>query len=364
MGRFLLNTIFGKDNFVNEIIWRKRAGGGNDSKFIANEHDNILFFAKNINFLKTNGFKRELAKYKYDNGYYLIKPLNDTSLQDSKGLHYDIKLPNGKILEGDKHQWKISKSTFDKYLKENKIIFKEKSVYYKHYIDIQKDLLPPSIFYNQGFNATGTRDLKELDLYNFSKNKPTSKPEKLLIKLIDIGSNENDFIIDFFMGFGSTISTAHKLKRKWLGVEMGEHFETIVLPRMKKVLAGVIVGISKELEKEKRLNKGGFFKYYSLEQYENILKKAEYKNNIKTSPLLGLKGIKIKENNAYYTFERIYPDKKIDLAETISNLLGEKIIKITKDKIYLESKEIDLNNLTFANYPELKSLIYWGESYA
>ena len=364
MGRFLLNTIFGKDNFVNEIIWRKRAGGGNDSKFIANEHDNILFFAKNINFLKTNGFKRELAKYKYDNGYYLIKPLNDTSLQDSKGLHYDIKLPNGKILEGDKHQWKISKSTFDKYLQENKIIFKEKSVYYKHYIDIQKDLLPPSIFYNQGFNATGTRDLKELDLYNFSKNKPTSKPEKLLIKLIDIGSNENDFIIDFFMGFGSTISTAHKLKRKWLGVEMGEHFETIVLPRMKKVLAGVIVGISKELEKEKRLNKGGFFKYYSLEQYENILKKAEYKNNIKTSPLLGLKGIKIKENNAYYTFERIYPDKQIDLAETISNLLGEKIIKITKDKIYLESKEIELNDLTFKNYPELKSLIYWGESYA
>ena len=63
-------------------------------------------------------------------------------------------------------------------------------------------------------------------------------------------------------------------------------------------------------------------------------------------------------------FEKIYPDKQIDLAETISNLLGEKIIKITKDKIYLESKEIELNDLTFKNYPELKSLIYWGESYA
>ena len=53
---------------------------------------------------------------------------------------------------------------------------------------------------------------------------------------------------------------------------------------------------SLSLEKENKLNKGGFFKYYSLEQYEDILKKAEYKDNIATSPLLGLKGIKIKDN--------------------------------------------------------------------
>jgi len=192
----------------------------------------------------------------------------------------------------------------------------------------------------------------------------TQKPEKLLERIVKASSNKNSLVLDFFAGSGTTLAVSQKLNRKWIGIEVGEHFESIVLPRMKKVLAGVIVGISKELEKENKLKKGGFFKYYSLEQYEDILKKAEYKNKIETSPLLGLKGIKIKDNDAFYTFERIYPDKRIDLAETISNLLGEKIKKITKDKIYLETKEIDLNDLSFKKYPELKSLIYWGESYA
>jgi hypothetical protein len=214
------------------------------------------------------------------------------------------------------------------------------------------------------------KDMNSIMIQSYVKEKVeiaqqlTQKPEALLKRILLVSSHERSLILDFFTGSGTTLATAHKLKRRWIGVEMGEHFETIVLPRMKKVLAGVIVGISKELEKENKLNKGGFFKYYSLEQYEDILKKAEYKDNIVTSPLLGLKGIKIKDNDAHYTFEKIYPDKQIDLAETISNLLGEKIIKITKDKIYLESKEIELNNLTFTNYPELKSLIYWGESYA
>ncbi len=304
LGRFLLNEIFGKENFISNIIWNYSWGVRTESRW-NRKHDNILMSTKTESFIfNVNDVLEE-------------RKISESTLQR-------LKYKGALITDGNKGRGK------------------------------EENALPSDVWYIATINGMATE----------KTNFQTQKPEKLLERIIKASSNENSYVLDFFVGSGTTIATAHKLKRKWIGVEMGDHFESIVLPRMKKVLAGVIVGISKDLEKEGKLNKGGFFKYYSLEQYEDILKKTEYKNDIKTSPLLGLKGIKIKENDAFYTFDRIYPGKNIDLAETISNLLGEKIKKITKDKIYLETKEIDLNNLTFEKYPELKSLIYWGESYA
>ena len=83
-------------------------------------------------------------------------------------------------------------------------------------------------------------------------------------------------IIDFFLGSGTTSSVAHKMGRKWLGIEMGEQFNTIILPRMKKVLAGDNIGISKDIN----WKGGGFFKYYSLEQFEDSLSKVNYSENV------------------------------------------------------------------------------------
>jgi len=68
--------------------------------------------------------------------------------------------------------------------------------------------------------------------------------------------------------------------------------------------------------------------------------------------------IDFENEKLFYAFDKLYPN--VDIAETISNLIGEKIIKITKDKIILENREINLDDLTFENYPELKPLIYWS----
>lgn len=233
--RLLIDNIFGEENFVSNIIWRKRAGGGNDSKYIAVEQDYIFFYAKNIDLLVTNGIKRtNIKKYKQDDkGYYLEKPLNETSLQDSAGLHYDIRLPNGKILKGNEHQWKMAKSTFLSRLERDEIIFKSNDkVYYKHYIDINSNLVPSSIWYDLALNADATKDIKNLFGY---KNFDTPKPEKLLKRILDITSKENSIILDFFAGSGTTCAVALKLGRKFLGVEMGEHFYKVIIPRLKKL---------------------------------------------------------------------------------------------------------------------------------
>ncbi|MGN8593829.1 UNVERIFIED_CONTAM: site-specific DNA-methyltransferase, partial [Campylobacter jejuni] len=70
------------------------------------------------------------------------------------------------------------------------------------------------------------------------ENNLTQKPEALLQRIIKASSNENSIVFDYHLGSGTTIATAHKLKRKWLGVEMGEHFYKVIIPRMKKVLNG------------------------------------------------------------------------------------------------------------------------------
>ena len=176
----------------------------------------------------------------------------------------------------------------------------------------------------------------------------TQKPEELMQALIEATSNPNDIILDFFCGSGTTLSTAHKSKRKWIGVEMGNYFENITLARIKEVLAGKgnhePCGISKGVNWQG----GGFFKYYELEQYEDVLKRANYNptekelqkidfnfSNLENgerarkkkeidevfslSEKLAGKGLEIdlKKEKARFVYEKLYPD--VDIAESISD---------------------------------------------
>ncbi|EAH6881037.1 site-specific DNA-methyltransferase [Campylobacter jejuni] len=362
--KILCDEVFGEENFVANVIWRKRAGGGNDSNHIAVEQEYINIYAKNIEHLKTYGIARtNISQYKKDEkGYYLEKPLNDTSLQDSPGLHYDIKLPSGKILKGSEHQWKVSENTFYSRLERDEIIFKNNDkVYYKHYIDIASNLKPSSIWYDFVLNADATNEIK----LNFeNKIFDTPKPEKLLKRICDIGSNQNSLVLDFFVGSGTTIATAHKLKRKWLGVEMGEHFYKVIIPRMKKVLNGFVCGISKEVE----FKGGGAFRYYELESYEESLENCEYilsSDNAlidyrKSRKLI--KGLK-KGENIYLDMSKY--DKNFDIFVTMSNLLGLKIKNIFIDDNGIKScrfengDTVNLENIDLIKYPKLKNLIWW-----
>jgi hypothetical protein len=181
--------------------------------------------------------------------------------------------------------------------------------------------------------------------------------------------------MDFFLGSGTTTAVAHKLKRKWIGIEMGEHFYSVVLPRMKKVLAYDKSGISKEKDVKEKYNEnnaGGFFKYYELEQYEEILRKAIYlepkgKNTLfdkdfnylfSTDPkMLDAIELDYENNKVKVDLTKIYPEKQIDIAETLSNLLGKWIKKITSDFVEFENGIIIyLKNL---DYKLIKPLIWW-----
>lgn len=195
-------------------------------------------------------------------------------------------------------------------------------------------------------------------------------------------------ILDFFLGVGTTVAVAHKLNRKWIGVEMGPqlgHFyygeegkKLGVLGRMKIVLSGdqKFVAIDKprrpHLSKDVNWQGGGFFKYYELEQYEDTLRNVKYEDStlfevpgespysqyvfMKDKKLLNTLEIDYKKDKVKVDLSKLYSD--IDIAETISNLRGKYIKKITSDKIELEDGEkINLKDL---DYKLIKPLIWWG----
>ena len=181
------------------------------------------------------------------------------------------------------------------------------------------------------------------------------------------------------MGSGTTQAVAKKLGRKWLGVEMGEQFYDVVLPRLKKVIFGKQSGISKNLKE--KYKGGGFFKYYSLEQYADVLERAKYSEKQQDLWTADKKVfeeyifatdekfshvLELVDNTININFEKLY--KNIDFAETISNLLGISIKKITKESVVLADGSEYKTNYNAMSSDEklafvrlLKPLLWWGE---
>ena len=269
--RLLMNDIFGKENFTNEIIVNKSkmAREGISLNRFAVATNTILYYrvSKNSKFyvvhkqrVKGTKWNKMHSPTEYKSNIERI--VNGQKFIPPKGRH-----------------WSFTQEKIDKLLKENRI-----RIVNEEYIDVygNKQNLMLEYLESEGqpidSNWTDIPSFTVPSKWGF----PTENSEKLLKRVIESTSNEGDLILDFFLGSGTTTAVAHKLKRKWIGVEIGEHFYTVILPRMEKVLAYDKSGISKEDDVKEKYNKksaGGFFKYQILEQYEDSLDNIELKED-------------------------------------------------------------------------------------
>jgi adenine specific DNA methylase Mod len=216
----------------------------------------------------------------------------------------------------------------------------------------------------------------------------SQKPENLLRRIIQSSSDPGSIVLDYFLGIGTTTAVAHKLSRKWVGIEMGSHFEEIyysenvkklgVKGRMKLVLAGDKNINFGELKRRPHLSKdinyqgGGFFKYYELEQYEEALTNCKYENTediflrptktpyqeyvfMKDEKMLKALEIDYEKNKVKVDLEKLYPN--IDIAETLSNLTGKWIKKVSDGEVEFEDGTII--NIKDLDYKLIKPLIWW-----
>ncbi len=195
----------------------------------------------------------------------------------------------------------------------------------------------------------------------------TENSEQLLERVISFV--KEGYVLDFFAGSATTQATAQKLGVKWLGVELGEHFNDVDLPRLKRVISGKDkTGITKT----GKYNSGGMFKYSEMEQYEDVLRNTKqiysdtdfnllnsnqsiYEQYIFQQDLKFTSAVTIDDSDIKINLESLY--ENIDLTETLSCLTGKKIISIKDGTAKLDGGlVIDLDN---PDYKLLKPLIWW-----
>ncbi|MDY5042262.1 MAG: DNA methyltransferase [Eubacteriales bacterium] len=249
--RKICDEIFGENNFIADLVWKKKAGGANDSADIAVEHEYIICYRKKVNGINKIPLSEERIKeYKFSDekelthGKYALKNLNDKSLQDSKGLHFDIVCPDGSILYGKDNQWKCNEETFKQRLNDNRIVFNKKTdgtwtCNYKIYLNEEKGQLRYdengniikkgrnlSSIIDNVLNRDGNDEIKQLfGCYPFSY----PKPSKLIKQLIQCSTDKNSIILDFFSGSGTTAQAVMNMNLEDGG---NRHFICVQLPEL------------------------------------------------------------------------------------------------------------------------------------
>jgi adenine-specific DNA-methyltransferase len=268
--KVLCDEIFGRGNFVANAIWQKKYSPQNDAKWLSDNHDHILIFAKNKQIWRPNLLPRSEdmnARYKNpDQDPRGVWKSADFSVKTySAANDYPITTPSGRVVNPPKSRcWVTSEIKFKELIADNRIWFGESgnnvpSV--KKFLNEVKDgstSMTVWTYEEVGHNQDAKKEIKEFnDIAVFD----TPKPEKLIQRILNLATKENDLILDSFAGSGTTGAVAHKMGRRWIMIELGEHCQTHIIPRLKKVIDGEDQG---GISKAVNWQGGGGFRYYSL----------------------------------------------------------------------------------------------------
>lgn len=270
--KVLCDEVFGRRNFVTSAVWQKVLSVKNSARHFSVDHDYVLIYAKDANTWKPNRVPASDKQHKaYKNPDSDSRgPWQSVSLSArnfySKGT-YPITTPSGKVIEGPPagRYWSISKESFEELDREKRIWWGKngdgvprRKVFLSEKGDLDK--VPQTLWF---FDEVGhTQDAKkETLLFNSDDVFTTPKPEQLLSRIIQIGTSPGDLVLDSFAGSGTTGAVAHKMGRRWIMVELGEHCHTHIIPRLKKVIDGEDPG---GITKAVNWQGGGGFRYYRL----------------------------------------------------------------------------------------------------
>ena len=347
--KVLADDIFGRENFLNEVIWQRAYAPVNLKKTFSRSHDAILVYAKN------NSSEKELNKLQRDeaaNSRYKNPdndprgPWSSSDLSVGPAVEsniYEIVTPSGRsVYPPEGYSWRLNKERLDEFIKDNRIWFGENGnnvPRIKRFLSEVKDGVVAQTLWTYkevGHNQDAKKEIK--NLFEGQAVFGTPKPEKLIQRIIQLGSDEGDLVLDFFMGSATTQAVAHKMNRKYIGIEQMDYIETVAVERLKKVIEGEQGGISKDVNWQG----GGSFVYC---QFKNEVQ--EFKNQVQeattSEQLVELLNYAKKSSFLSYRIDpkklREIEFKKLSLAEQKQTLL----------------EIVDLNNL-YVNYSDIDDI--------
>jgi len=280
--KVICDEVFGRKNFIDEVIWQRSFSPINLKNTISRSHDTILIYSKNAITVRFNQLPRSQAQLKnYKN------PDNDTrGLWTSTDCTvgpivqeklYEIKTPSGRTLFPPEGRcWLFTKERFEEMVKDNRIWFGENGdnvPRVKKFLSEVKEGVTAMTLWLRDEVGDNQEAKREVKIFNEKNVFTTPKPERLIKRILTLASSKDDYVLDSFLGSGTTSAVAHKMNRKWIGIELGEHCHTHCIPRLNSVIDGKDKGGISETEK---WDKGGGFKYYYLAK--SLLNKDEFGN--------------------------------------------------------------------------------------
>ena len=271
--KVIMDEIFGRANFIQNVIWQKKFSPQNDAKFISDQHDHVLVFSKNKSTFNINKIihidKIDRSKNMDDDPRGVWKSVDYTcnkNKNERPNLYYAIIQPNtgDEIWPKETAVWRYSEERHLKNVNASLVYWgkngKNAVPRFKKFegLEVTGDV-PVSLWLHQ--DVGNTQEARKESI-NFNNDEPfsTPKPERLIQRILQIATNANDLVLDSFLGSGTTAAVAHKMGRRYIGIEMGDHAMTHCAPRLQKVIEGEQGGISEAVG----WKGGGGFRFYRL----------------------------------------------------------------------------------------------------
>lgn len=337
--KVLCDEIFGRVNFVSNAVWQKKYTIANDAKWLSDNHDHVLIYAKNKASWSPNKLPRtdEMnARYKnpdkHPKGPWKATPLHAKSGSDA-GNNFSYTFKNGVT-------WSPPPGTFPRFSEEslrrmdenNEIWFgkdgKAAPSKKTFLCDLSDEGTPcPTVWLHTdaGNNHEGREEVKA---FNPENPFDTPKPEKLLHRVIHLATNPGDLVLDSFAGSGTTGAVAHKMGRRWIMVELGEHCHTHIIPRLKKVIAGEDPG---GITQAVGWKGGGGFRYYRLaptlivnDRWGNPVINPEYNAAMLAEALAKLEGFTYAPSEVHW-WQHGHSSERDFIYVTTQNLSAEQL---------------------------------------
>ncbi|MGC8230700.1 DNA methyltransferase [Pseudobacillus badius] len=337
--KVLMDSIFGRENFRNKITWKRRGGSANPAKQLNNVVEYILWYSKDIELME---YEQVFSLNDENTQRYIKERFNNIDENGRKYMKSPIQSPNYrenliydyKGYKTPKKGYSVSREVMEKWDEEGRLAFpdsKDKNINRKIYLDEYK---------GQPINSLWT----DVYVINPMSNERVEflggqKPEALIQRMMSMVTKENDIVLDFFMGSSTTQVVAHKMNRRYIGIEQMDYIETVSVPRLQKVIEGEQGGISKDVNWQG----GGSFVYAELME-----KNRGFLNSImKASSTVELRKI------FNFMLEEAEIDFRVDLEkvkETLHELSVDDqkriLIKIIdKNQLYYNYSEIDDENV-------------------
>jgi adenine-specific DNA-methyltransferase len=312
--KVLCDEVFGRGCFISNVIWQKRFSPNSTAIHLSDSHDHVLVYARNKASWKRNLLPRtEKSDASYKNPDHDSRGIwtsSDLSARNFYSLgEYGVVTPSGKEIAGPPpgRYWTISKVKFLELNADNRIwwgVKGENQPRLKRFLsDVREGVVPQTVWSHEEVGHTQEAK-KEALAFNAADVFGTPKPERLMRRILEIATNPGDLVLDSFAGSGTTGAVAHKMGRRWIMVELGEHCHTHIIPRLKKVIDGEDKGGVTEATDWQG---GGGFRYFSLapsllekDRWGNWVVNKAYNATMLAAAICKLEGFTYSPSDTHY----------------------------------------------------------------